>query len=155
MGRNEGTPRPGAYGRNTAAPLLFQIFDLLPPESGALRTVQRGADRTAQSVAAGLKRFVPSTELVSFAATHNTQPRITFPPNGAQLDLARYGSATTPLSLEATGGTPPFRWVVNGQPVPPAAIGAPAVWLSDGPGLVRISVTDHHNRTATAEVWIK
>ena len=32
VGRTEGTPRPGAFGRNTAAPILFQIFDLLPPE---------------------------------------------------------------------------------------------------------------------------
>jgi penicillin-binding protein 1C len=32
VGRTEGTPRPGAFGSNTAAPILFQIFDLLPPE---------------------------------------------------------------------------------------------------------------------------
>jgi len=32
VGRIEGTPRPGSYGRNTAAPLVFDIFGVLPPE---------------------------------------------------------------------------------------------------------------------------
>lgn len=34
------------------------------------------------------------------------------------------------------------------------AVGAPAVWIPDGPGLVRISVTDRNN-AATVEAWVK
>jgi penicillin-binding protein 1C len=30
VGRPDGSPSPGHYGRNTAAPLLFRVFDLLP-----------------------------------------------------------------------------------------------------------------------------
>ena len=31
VGRPDGTPNPGRYGNNTAAPLLFRLFDDLPP----------------------------------------------------------------------------------------------------------------------------
>ncbi len=34
-GRVEGTPRPGSFGRATAAPLMLQAFGLLPPETDA------------------------------------------------------------------------------------------------------------------------
>jgi penicillin-binding protein 1C len=53
------------------------------------------------------------------------------------------------------GGVPPYRWAVNGQPLAPAPIGAPTAWMPDGPGFVRISVTDHHHKSITAEVWIE
>jgi len=44
---------------------------------------------------------------------------------------------------------------VNGQPLPAPPIGAPAAWLPDGPGFVKISVTDHFQRTATTEIWVE
>jgi penicillin-binding protein 1C len=53
------------------------------------------------------------------------------------------------------GGAPPYRWAVNGQPLAPAPIGAPTAWMPDGAGFVRISVTDHHHKSITAEVWIE
>jgi hypothetical protein len=52
-------------------------------------------------------------------------------------------------------GAPPYRWAVNGQPLALAPIGAPAARMPDGPGFVRISVTDHHHKSITAEVWIE
>ncbi len=152
VGRTEGTPRPGAYGRNTAAPLLFQIFDLLPPEPMAPDGVRAIASR---HLAAGLKHFVASNDLMGLTAAHGSPPRITYPPAGAHIELARSGKDLAPLTLEAAGGSPPYRWAVNGQPVAPPRIGAPVAWVPDGPGFVKISVTDHASLTATAEVWIE
>ena len=155
VGRTDGTPRPGSYGRNTAAPLLFHIFDLLPPEPILPIAAQPNAGGHARRVGAALKRFIPSADVVSTAANRESPPRITFPPNGAHLVLARDGSSFAPLALEAMGGAPPYRWAVNGQPLAPAPIGAPTAWMPDGPGFVRISVTDHHHKSVTAEVWIE
>ena len=154
VGRTEGTPRPGAYGRNTAAPVLFKIFDLLPPESLPPALMRTGAVRTTGGVAVGLKHFVSSADVMSLAARHGTPPHITFPPEGAHIELARNGLNLAPLSLEAAGGSPPYRWAVNGQPIPPPQVGAPVSWIPDGPGFVKISVTDHYYRTAIAEIWI-
>ena len=130
VGRTEGTPRPGAHGRNTAAPLLFGIFDLLPPEAAPV------AERplpVARATAPGLRRFVPNKEQIGLAPRRATPPRITFPPSGARLDLARNDSGETLLSLEASGGAPPYRWIVNGHPLPAVAVGAPTLCLPDGP----------------------
>src|SRR5262249_47225706 len=151
VGRNDGTPRPGSYGRNTAAPLLFHIFDLLPPEPAPPIAVQPPG--RGRRVGPALKGFIPSADVISTPATRDPPPRITFPPNAAHLALARDGSSFTPLSLEATGGATPYRWAVNGQPLAAGRIGAPTAWMPDGPGFVRISVTDHNNNYITAEVW--
>jgi penicillin-binding protein 1C len=152
VGRTEGTPRPGAYGRNTAAPLLFHVFDRLPAEPFPLDKARPSANR---HLAAGLKHFVPSNDVMGLAGAHGAPPHITYPPAGAHLELARLGRALAPLSLEAAGGSPPYRWAVNGQPLTPPPVGAPAAWVPDGPGFVRISVTDHFQRTATSEIWVE
>src|SRR5262245_9924519 len=116
---------------------------------------QPNAGGLARRVGAALKRFIPSADVVSTAANRKSPPRITFPPNGAHLVLARNGSSFAPLALEAMGGAPPYRWAVNGQPLAPAPNGAPTAWMPDGPGFVRISVTDHHHKSITADVWIE
>jgi penicillin-binding protein 1C len=151
VGRTEGTPRPGAYGRNTAAPLLFRVFDLLPadtaaPSPAALSPAQAG--RPLQ--AAALRRF---GQAIGF---HTAKPsaaslRIVFPPPGARIELAQPGSAAAPLALEAAGGVPPYRWAVNGRPLPPAAPGAGMSWRPEGPGFATVSVTDSVQRTTVAE----
>src|SRR5215813_10215639 len=155
VGRTDGTPRPGSYGRNTAAPLMFHIFDLLPPEPILSIAAQPNAGGLPRRVGAALKRFIPSADVVSTAANRKSPPRITFPPNGAHIVLARDGSSFVPLALEAMGGVPPYRWAVNGQPLAPAPIGAPTGWMPDGPGFVRVSVTDRHHKSIIAEVWIE
>jgi membrane peptidoglycan carboxypeptidase len=76
VGRTDGTPRPGSYGRNTAAPLLFHIFDLLPPEPILLIAAQPSAGGHAHHVGAALKRFIPSADVVSTAANREAPPRI-------------------------------------------------------------------------------
>jgi penicillin-binding protein 1C len=152
VGRTEGTPRPGAFGRNTAAPLLFHLFDRLPAEAPKADPIRPIADR---HLSAGLKHFVASSDVMGLAGAHGAPPHITYPPDGAHLELARSGAALTPLVLEAAGGAPPYRWAVNGQPLPAPPIGAPAAWMPDGPGFVKISVTDHFQRTATTEIWVE
>jgi hypothetical protein len=117
-------PRAGSYGRNTAAPLLFHIFDLLPPEPILPIAAQPNAGGPARRVDAALKHFIPSADAVSTAANREPPPRITFPPNGAHLMLAREGSSFAPLALEAMGGAPAYRWAVNGQPLACANWGA-------------------------------
>jgi hypothetical protein len=74
VGRTDGTPRPGSYGRNTAAPLLFHIFDLLPPEPALPIVAQRNPREPARRVGAALKRFIASADVVSTAANRAAPP---------------------------------------------------------------------------------
>ena len=152
VGRTEGTPRPGAFGRNTAAPILFQIFDLLPPEPTS--PVPAPSDSNERPIAASLRAFQSTQGPFAVATGLSDPPRIIFPPSGARLDLNRAGTTRAPLALEAGGGAPPYRWIVNGEPLPLGPVGARATWTPDGPGWVRITVVDRNNNTASAEVWL-
>jgi penicillin-binding protein 1C len=59
-------------------------------------------------------------------------PQITFPPSGARIELSQAGNTLRPLVLEAAGGKPPYRWIVNGAPLPLGHVGAPAGWARMG-----------------------
>jgi penicillin-binding protein 1C len=149
VGRTEGSPRPGAYGRNTAAPLLFRVFDLLPPEPAP--SASQPTARAAKPMAAALQRFGQGDGFRSRASTAAAL-RIVFPPAGARIELARREDAAVPLALEAAGGVPPYRWAINGQPLPQAPAGVSPSWRPDGPGFATVSVTDSLQRTTVAEV---
>ncbi len=155
-GRADGTPRPGYYGRNMAAPVLYAVFDRLPAETepDPLAPAADGLDTAVSApVPLGLRRF---TERDSSRMPGNAvPPRIQFPPDGSQLDLMREDGQRGPLRLEANSGTPPYRWSVNGMPVPaPRWAGTPS-WQPDGPGFARVTVVDAAGRRASASVRIR
>ncbi|HQU04268.1 MAG TPA: hypothetical protein PLT25_06070 [Acidocella sp.] len=112
VGRAEGTPRPGAFGLNTAAPLLADIFALLPPDATQLP--------------------VPMTVL----------------PNEAD--------ANAPVALQATGGTGPYRWVVDGKELQPPLVGAPPPsWQPSSAGFFHITVIDAHHQSTSESLHVR
>jgi penicillin-binding protein 1C len=153
VGRTEGTPRPGAYGRNTAAPLLFRVFDLLPSDQAALPRPERRPLPGRPLRAGALQRFGQGSGFHA-AATRAASLRIVFPPPGARIDVAQDENAMAWLPLEATGGKPPYLWAVNGRPLPPARPGASMSWRPEGPGFATVSVTDSLQQTTVAEFRI-
>jgi penicillin-binding protein 1C len=155
-GRADGTPRPGFYGRNTAAPILYAVFDRLPAETepDPLASVADGLHTAVSApVPLGLRRFVDRDN--THMPGNASPPRIQFPPDGAQLDLSRDDGGRGPLKLEANSGTPPYRWSVNGMPVPTPAWAAVQSWQPDGPGFVKVTVVDAAGRRASATVRVR
>ncbi|HKX10874.1 MAG TPA: penicillin-binding protein 1C, partial [Stellaceae bacterium] len=61
VGRADGSPRPGHYGRNTATPILLKAFDLLlPDQSGFGDAPAEALTVTANGeLPPGLRHFVP------------------------------------------------------------------------------------------------
>ncbi len=152
-GRADGTPRPGAYGRNTAAPLLFSVFDRLPAETEPDPLAATSDTVAAAPVPRGLRYFTERDGLRLPGRV--AAPRIQFPPDGALLDLGRDNGTRGPIRLEANSGTPPYRWSVNGLPVAaPRWSGTPS-WQPDGPGFVRVTVVDAAGRRASAQVRVR
>jgi penicillin-binding protein 1C len=151
VGRAEGTPRPGAFGINTAAPLLFKIFDLLPQEPPHVSHRPR-APVDATHLAPGLRHFAPAdAPLLSGPAA----PRIVYPPAGATIDVAQEEGKPLPIALEVSGGKPPYRWIVDGVPLPVPPIGAVMSWTPDGPGFARLSVMDADSRVTSEELRLE
>lgn len=145
VGRPDGTPRPGSYGRNTAAPLMFHIFDILggrggdAPKMAALAEADKAAG-PARLPPPALRNFQRRTAAVVEG------PRILFPP--PHVELALPAKAGDQVVLEARG-VQPLRWYVDGQPLPARGTGDHADWTPAGPGFFRISVVDAEGRSST------
>jgi len=159
VGRADGTPVPGHIGRDTAAPLMRALFDLLPtprhpvpgPRPVGLATVLRTTDLPPP-----LRRLAAPDGGATYADRDRTgglSPlRLKFPPDGATLD---WSQAALGLALEAAGGRRPYAWLVNGRPVETPPWHRGAQWRPDGRGLARVTVVDGAGRSATAEIWLK
>jgi penicillin-binding protein 1C len=143
VGRPDGAPRPGELGLNAAAPLLFRVFDLLPPDR-APRPAPAEPDHA-------LFRNPPPPALAALAAPDASGParidalRILFPPDHATVESLDAG-----VSLSAAGGRPPYLWVVNGRPLATDA----AFWQPDGTGFARLAVIDRDGRRAAVSIRV-
>jgi penicillin-binding protein 1C len=158
IGRPDGTFSPGRIGREAAAPVLYDAFDLVPAmagPNGVANPVRPPAALVAANgdLPAALRRFEgPGGADISFAAADS--PRIAFPVDGATVQLSA-GPDYRSLPLEAEGGRMPLLWLVNGQAIDSLPFRRKAEWLPDGAGAARVTVIDAAGRAASAEVWIK
>lgn len=144
VGRADGSPSPGQFGRNTAAPLLWRVFDLLPA------TPRPNAPIVAQADAPG--RLPARWQRLGPAPAARTALAVSFPLDGSRLPLPPPGAE---LPLVAQGGERPLRWLVNGVPLAAAGQRRSSVWLPDGAGRVRATVIDARGRSASAEFWLE
>lgn len=166
VGQPDGTPRPGAFGRETALPILLKMFDRLPGELAArprppadtqlvarnadlppaLRRFRGQAGRMTAATAAPLRP--PVGTLVAAASK---PPRILYPPSSSVIDLGA-GDAIVPL--QADGGAGQLRWLIDGKPLPVDRFAKDQSWRPDGPGVTQITVVDSEGRSASAQVRI-
>ena len=69
--------------------------------------------------------------------------RIAFPPDGASLELSgRDGEPPDPIAIKIAGGTPPLNVLLNGLPLAAKKSARTLFFAPDGPGFVRLTVTD-------------
>ena len=141
VGRPDGAPVTGLSGRTAAAPILFDAFARVGGAREALPSAPRGAlIATTAKLPPTLRRFA-SHEAAGEAMTPHV--RILFPPNGASLELsALSGGVPDPIAIKIAGGTPPLNVMLNGMPVGSKRMAGTLFFAPDGPGFVRVTVTD-------------
>ena len=140
VGRPDGAPVAGLMGRTAAAPILFDTFARLTQSPKQLPPAPAGAvtARTAQ-LPPPLQRFARPG---SRGEAMSPRVRIVFPPNGASLALERTGDSLDPIAVKIAGGTPPLNVLVNGLPFEATNAPRTLFFAPDGPGFVRLTVTD-------------
>ncbi|MBY6066090.1 penicillin-binding protein 1C [Leisingera aquaemixtae] len=140
MGRADGTPVPGIFGGDLAAPVLFEAFgrlkpavDPLPPPPPATLIV------SSAELPPPLQRFRPRDAAFSDPAD---APELIFPPEGARLMLEG-----ADLTLKLRGGTAPFLVLANGQPVISGQRRREFSLPSPGPGFSSLVIVDGAGRS--------
>ncbi|MGH6959427.1 MAG: penicillin-binding protein 1C, partial [Dongiaceae bacterium] len=161
VGRPDGTFSPGRMGRDAAAPVLFEVFDMLPRPQG-LPSVVFAAKPPAGVIQASnadlplpLRRFDPGPSALDALFAAAGGPHIAFPADHATVDLGAGDGPIEPLLLRADGGHLPLLWLVNGIPVASAPFKRQALYQPDGAGATRITVIDSAGASASVEVWIQ
>lgn len=144
IGRPDGTPVPGAFGGNLAAPLLFEVFQRLkqtadplpppPPETLILSTAE---------LPRPLRRFAGRNAIFEAAPD---APKLIFPPDGAIL-VGEDG-----VAAKVRDGMPPFTWLADGKPVILSAHRREVMLPLPGAGFSQLSVIDAQGRSSRVTV---
>ncbi|MEM6303650.1 MAG: penicillin-binding protein 1C [Pseudomonadota bacterium] len=148
LGRPDGTPVPGAFGGDLAAPILFEAFGRLksrptplagpPPETLILSTA---------ALPLPLQRFRPRDAVFSAAPD---APQVTFPPSGAVLERSGDG---VPLKVRA--GVLPLTVLIDGKPVLTGLRQRAVTLPLREVGFARVSVIDARGRGAQVEISLR
>ncbi|MBN2759948.1 MAG: penicillin-binding protein 1C [Rhodobacteraceae bacterium] len=145
IGRADGTPVPGTFGLDAAAPVLFEIFARLGPRPVPLPPAPPGTlDVAYADLPAPLRRFGPQLALDADA------PELAFPPAGAA--LRPVGGQ---VMARVDRGRAPFTWFANGAPLLTRSYEREALLPVDGPGFVTLSVVDAAGRAARVAVELR
>ncbi|SHF47873.1 penicillin-binding protein 1C [Litoreibacter ascidiaceicola] len=146
MGRVDGTPVPGAFGGELAAPLMFQAFDKVKPQSDPLPAPPRDALLLGNAeLPRPMQRFTSRSEQKGVAQDH---PKVAFPPDGAR--VARRGGAVT---VQIRDGVAPFTWLQNGAPVLTNSWERQAQLVPSGRGYLQVRVIDARGRAAGTTIF--
>ena len=148
IGRPDGTPVPGAFGGDLAAPVLFEAFQRLKPEADPLpppppETLMLATAQLPQP----LRRFIGRNAV--FRAAPDA-PKLTFPPNGAT--LAQLDGV---VPVKVRDGTPPFSWLANGQLIEAGVYRRETTLPDLGRGFSQLSVIDADGRASRVTVQIE
>ncbi|SEW45434.1 penicillin-binding protein 1C [Cognatiyoonia koreensis] len=143
MGRADGTPVPGAFGGDLAAPVMFAAFARVAPEITPI-----GAPPPATLLLPTAQLPLP---LQQFRGRHVIEPgggpEIAFPPDGAVIE-------GVDLLAKVRDGVGPFTWLANGTPV--ATTRHRELVIHDlGRGFSALTVIDAQGRTDRTQVQLR
>ncbi len=152
VGRADGAAVPGLVGIESAAPILFAVFDQLKPRVHLPEPPPDGQPQRYAQLPAPM-RHLPAGPAT--AAQHPAETlQIAYPPPGVRIDLGFGANQPTPLVLRVRGGSPPFVWFANGRPISRLPFARETHWLPEGPGYLGLSVVDGRGESARIVIWI-
>ena len=143
IGRPDGTPVPGAFGAELAAPLLFDAFARIDPMRTPLSPPPPATLITSTAkLPAPLRRF----QRKGSRTGETDAPLVAFPPTGAQL---RTNSGL--ITLKVRDGRPPFLWLANGAMLASRVQDREVELRLSEPGFYTLTVIDSAGRSGRTE----
>ena len=148
LGRADGTPVPGVFGADLAAPVLFQAFARVKPALEARPPAPPETLLVANAqLPAPLQRF--RSRGAVFEAGRDA-PAVAFPPDGAEVERLADG-----VMVRVEGGRAPFTWLADGMPMVTGERAREVVLPLMGAGFTTLSVIDAEGRSARARVRLR
>lgn len=139
-GRPDGSTRVGKTGRIAAAPLLFDVFGVLPNAQGFVPYARMA------NAPRGVKNF---------GGKPDPAPVLLFPPDGAEIAVTDFGASAIGLTLTARSPKQlKLNWYADGQKIEPRPLNGQTVWQPEKPGFYKLSVVDSHGITTSARVRV-
>lgn len=162
VGKPDGTPNPGHYGARTAAPILFDLFAMMPrnmdtePQIRTAGLVQTLVQTLAQtdwrlSSLSPLQRHFDQPPLKRYAATSVGPPTLQFPVPDSAIKLP---NADRPIFVEATGGEGALSLLVNGMPTRKFDRQGHIWWQPASVGFHHLTIVDETGQSTRATVRI-
>lgn len=147
LGRADGTPVPGAFGADLAAPVLFQAMgrisrSLVPQPPAPPATLLVSNAQLPQP----LQRF--RSRGAAFAAAD--PPVVAFPPDGAEVERLAGG-----LVVKLRGGQAPFTLLADGVPLRLGLRDRETLLDMPGAGFVTLSVIDAAGQSARVRLLLR
>jgi penicillin-binding protein 1C len=157
VGRADGAPSADRIGREAAAPILLQTFELLPPDRALPARPPAGAllVRSTEELPPGLRVFVRDSEPEAAKPAIVPPPSIAFPPDGATVPVPPPNAKDRSVLFRAEGGRAPFTWLVNGEILGSFDRFTPVPYQPTGEGFARVTVVDAEGRSDTARIRFK
>ncbi|WP_213214659.1 penicillin-binding protein 1C [Roseibium polysiphoniae] len=153
VGRADGTPLPGMTGAGSAVPLLFEAFQRLKKSPAPLPAAPSG---TLKMAAADLPLPLRAARVYKPAAGAVRSLEISYPPQSGTIDLGLgEGRQALPLVVKLQGGTRPFSWFVDGQPMSARSFASQLSFEPEGPGATSITVVDSAGLSDTVDLFIR
>lgn len=146
LGRPDGTPVPGVFGGDLAAPILFEAFGRLKPVLDPLpppppETLLIGASQLPEPLRRFRSRSAPMAD--------PDRPQLAFPPDGAVL------SAQGAFPAKVRDGRPPFTWLANGRPLHTGTRAREVLLDNLGKGFTELAVIDAAGRSARVSIELQ
>lgn len=155
VGRPDGGYGSDRTGGRQAAPLLYDVFDLLAPDTESLPPPPAGVvEARTEDLPPPLRRFRTREETDLALLAPDSDFEIVFPPDGATVEMAPAADGTATLALRANGGRKPLRWLIDGRPIAVSPFKRAASWMAATEGWVHITALDADGHAASADVWI-
>jgi len=155
VGQADNGAVPGLVGRKVAAPILFDAFSRIGLDPGLLPRPREALVATNATLPPPLRHIrqdIPKTT----AAMNRQNLQIAFPPSGATIDAAATQQDGRPwVVVKITGGSPPFTYMLNGEPVHGRVARREAGIGPEGLGFAQISVIDATGATDQVTVRLQ
>ncbi|KPA20402.1 Penicillin-binding protein 1F [Shimia sp. SK013] len=147
IGRPDGTPVPGAFGADVAAPVLFDVFQYIKPELDPLGPPPPETILSANAQLPEPLRKFRGRNAVFEAPSDGL--KLVFPPDGARLAAGNEG-----VTIKFKHGTRPFTVLANGLPVATRLRRQEVALPMVGKGASTLTVIDAEGRSDRVTIWL-